>query len=238
VLNNTHIVLGLVLGSGLDLEESLIQDKITLSQEITGVHKKTVFECKIAGKSILVFNGRKHFYEGFDREALTESVRFAHRYGVNNILFTNAAGGLNGNFTEGDLMLITSHINFNERAVLGKKPLTQNSNLNEIIRSSADRTKVKLVEGVYGFYPGPMYETGSEINFQKKLPIDAAGMSTVPEMYEAIRLGMNLGAISVITNLLSETTESVTSHEDVIKTAKAASVKLNLILPELISELN
>jgi len=93
-------------------------------------------------------------------------------------------------------------------------------------------------EGIYGYYQGPTYETKSEIRFQKKYKIDAAGMSTIPESNEAILKGIKVIALSVITNILKENDSEPASHESVIKNAKAASVNLNKILSVLIPQLN
>ncbi len=238
MLNNTNIVLGLVLGSGLDLDESILEGKKIITQEVAGVHSKIVYECRIAGKNILVFRGRKHFYEGSKPDEITENVRFALAKGVRNMLITNAAGGLSENFAVGEMMLITSHVSFNDRVKFTGKPSTINRNLNELVLSSAMKLNIKIHEGTYGYYPGPTYETKAETRFQKKFAIDAAGMSTVPEVYEAMKLGMNASAISVITNLLKENGLSATSHEDVLKSAVTANASLSRLITELISELN
>jgi purine-nucleoside phosphorylase len=95
-----------------------------------------------------------------------------------------------------------------------------------------------LHEGVYGYYQGPTYETNAEVRFQKKFNIDAAGMSTVPESNEACKRGINVIAISVVTNLLNENRPEPASHESVIEKAKAASVGLNKALSILIPQLN
>jgi purine-nucleoside phosphorylase len=238
LLINKNIALGLFLGSGIELNESILNNKKVISEERTGVHNKQVFECIINGKHVLVFKGRKHFYEGYSRDAVTENIRFAFDKGVRNILLTNAAGGLNDNFSVGDLMLITSYINFIDKLASPRKTYKLSSGLNEIIKRSAKKMKIRISEGVYGCYPGPMYETKAEVEFQKRIPIDAAGMSTVPELYEAANLGIKTSALSVITNLLKQNALVETSHEDVIRAANLASGNLNLLLPEVLSELN
>ncbi len=235
---NNNISLGLILGSGVDLDDGLVSDKNILLEDTTGVHMKTVYTCSMNGKNLLVFKGRKHFYEGWGYEAITANIKYAVIAGAKNLLITNAAGGLNPNFTEGDLMLITSHINFIDK--LKKEPAASHYSrrLQRLFRKACSRSKVKLHEGTYGCYSGPTYETKAEIRLQKKLGLDAAGMSTVPEVYEAKNSGIAVVALSIITNLLKENTAEKTSHENVLQTAEIASLRLNKVLPAFISELN
>lgn len=242
MVNNNNITLALVLGSGIDLYDELITDKTVFSVEIKGVHKKLVYSCSMNGKDMLVFKGRRHYYEGFTSDDILTSVRLAAEYGAKNIMITNAAGGLNDNFNEGDLMIITSHIDFNKPL---PKPLTGNKKLNPYSKELRDKFKkactkseVKVHEGSYGFYPGPTYETRAEIRMQKKTGLDAAGMSTIPEVYEAASLGMNVLAVSVITNILNENNPAFASHESVLLSAQKASAKLNKAISNLINELN
>jgi purine-nucleoside phosphorylase len=238
LVNNSNIVLGLILGSGIDLDENIITDKAIYSIDRGGIHIKIVYTCKINGKELLVFKGRKHFYEGFSRDEMLENIRIAKEHGVRNLLITNAAGGLNENFIDGDLMLITSHISFNNKLVYHKNSDPYSHELIEKFKRACMKSKVKLQEGLYGFYSGPTYETKAEIRMQKKIGLDAAGMSTIPEVYEAASLGMKVISVSVITNLLKENAILPASHEDVLFTAQKASASLNKAIENLISELN
>lgn len=236
--NNSNIAISLILGSGIELSRDLFTDVNIIEEEDRGIHHKQIFTCNTQGRTVLVFKGRKHFYEGNTYADITSNVEFARRMKVKNIIVTNAAGGLNENFSEGDIMLITSHINFIDELVFPRPVFPYSVFLMEKLRSISLQNNIKLQEGVYGCYPGPTYETRSEIRMQKKYMIDAAGMSTIPEVYAAKSAGMNVAAISVITNLLREDSVSQTSHESVLATAGIASQKLNTILPMLISELN
>lgn len=235
---NNNITLGLILGSGVDLSDELVSDKNILLEDTTGVHRKTIYTCNMNGKNLLVFKGRKHFYEGWGNEDITANIKYASIAGVRNLLITNAAGGLNPNLKEGDLMLITSHINFIDK--LRKEPAASHYSrrLQHLFRNACSKSKVMLHEGTYGCYTGPTYETRAEIRFQKNIGLDAAGMSTVPEVYESKNSGIEVIALSIITNLLKESTTAKTSHESVLHTAKTASLRLNKVLPAFISELN
>jgi purine-nucleoside phosphorylase len=233
--NSAAPVLGLILGSGIELDDDIITDKIIYNIDTSGIHKKIMYGCKIGGKQLLVFKGRRHYYEGHTINDMLGNVHAASENGVRNIIITNAAGGLNENFCDGDLMLITSHIDFNEKLLYDKKFEHYSKDMQDSFRKACSLAKVKLHEGSYGFYTGPTYETKAEIRFQKKIGLDAAGMSTVPEVYEASKLGMNVMAVSVITNLLKENAILEASHDDVLLTAQKASSKFNKALQKFIS---
>jgi purine-nucleoside phosphorylase len=235
---NGKIDLALILGSGIELDDNITNDKSVFYIETSGIHKKIIYTCSIAGKTVLVFQGRKHFYEGHNYEDIIHNVKTAHEMGAKNLLITNAAGGLNDNFSEGDLMLIKSHINFNGKLFYPKTAFPVSQNLVEILLRSASAEGIKIHEGVYGYLTGPTYETKAEIRAQRKMGTDAVGMSTIPEIYEAAKLGMNVIAVSVITNLLKENNIIPASHDDVVLTAKTASKSLNIIIQRLVSELN
>lgn len=238
MINNKNIALALILGSGVELNDDIITNKVIIFEETKGVHHKLIFTCTISGKNVVVFKGRKHFYEGYSREELTANIRTAKELGVKDLLVTNAAGGINENFNEGDLMLIRSHINFIDKLKLLPVFVNYNNILSEKFRTACGKVNVKLHEGTYGCYSGPTYETKAEIRFQKKIGLDAAGMSTIPEVLDASYTGINILGLSIITNMLKENSISVTSHKEVLNTAKIASLKLNKVLPAFISELN
>ncbi len=241
MINNSKIGLALILGSGVDIDDSIVSDKSVLFEEKGGVHHKVIYKCIVNGKCILVFKGRRHFYEGYSLEEITSNINYAVELGAENILITNAAGGLNENFSEGDLMLITSHINFIDKlkfSAVKNNPVFYCKELQDKFRNSCKITNVKLQEGTYGCYTGPTYETNSEIRFQKRIKLDAAGMSTVPEVIDAVSKKINVAAVSVITNLLKENSSGQTSHSNVLITAEKATQSLKKVLPVFISQLN
>lgn len=238
MIKNKNIALGLILGSGVDLSDDIITEKNVIFEETKGVHHKLIYECKIAGADVLVFKGRKHFYEGYTPDEIISNIKTANELGVKNLLITNAAGGLNENFCEGDLMLIMSHINFIDKLPKQPSANTYSKVLQEKFREACRIAKVRLQEGTYGCYSGPTYETKAEIRFQKKIGLDAAGMSTVPEVNNANYYGINVIGVSIITNILKENSIAVASHEDVLITAHLASKNLDNVIPAFISELN
>ena len=241
MIKNNNITLGLILGSGIELDDKILTNKKVLFEDKNGVHHKVIFSCILSGKEILVFKGRKHFYEGWSLEDITANIKTASNYGVKNIFVTNAAGGLNDNFRAGDLMLINSHINFIDKLKFNTPYINRNFynyELKNKFINACKQAAVKLHEGTYGCYTGPTYETKAEIRMQKKIKLDAAGMSTVPEVINANESGIKILAVSVITNLLKENSTEAASHEEVLLTAASASISLNKVLPIFINQLN
>lgn len=238
LLNNSKITLAIILGSGISLSDDIFRGEKVIKEDNSGVHAKKVYLCSVNNSVILVFKGRKHFYEGYPENEITSNISMAFDLGAENILLTNAAGGLNENFNEGDLMLITSHINFIDKLHFKPAGKIYDSVLQEKFRNCCTAANIKLQEGTYGCYSGPTYETKAEIRFQKKNKLDAAGMSTVPEVLFGSAKNKKLIAVSVITNMLYENKIVPANHNSVIKTASAASESLNKILPAFISQLN
>ncbi len=241
MINNSKIALALILGSGINPGNEIMKDKNILFEDTSGIHKKMIYTCTIAEKRVLVFKGRRHFYEDYSIQEITSNVDFAIDNGAENIFITNAAGGLNENFAEGDMMLITSHINFIDKLKFSAQHPNKgfySKELQNKFTSICKAANVKLHEGTYGCYSGPTYETNAEIRFQKKIKLDAAGMSTVPEAIFAAKSSINVIAVSVITNLLRESSTVETSHDDVLLTAEKASNSLKKVLPVFISQLN
>jgi len=232
------IKLAIILGSGVELDISKQTNIKVIFKDNYGIHKKTIYSCFYEGFEIIVFQGRKHYYEGHNIDSLIENVDKMESFGVKNLVITNAAGGINDNFSSCDLMLIKSHINLNNGIMFQGKPFSYSLRLQQIFEASCWKANVRLQKGVYGYYQGPTYETKAEIRFQKKFNIDAAGMSTVPEVSAASLKGINVIGVSVITNLLKENNMQPPGHDSVIVSARAASVNLNKALSAFITQLN
>ncbi|MFZ1517352.1 MAG: purine-nucleoside phosphorylase [Ignavibacteriaceae bacterium] len=231
--------ISIILGSGLgDFAEQLQIHKSISTFDIPGYpvstvvgHKGKIHFAEYENKKLILFQGRVHFYEGYNINECIIPVFISHKLGVKNLLLTNAAGGINKNFTPGDLMLATSL-----NGILIKKELTDligltnqtgknnfinlpDHDLNLIIKKSADAEKINLKEGVYWFTKGPTYETPAEIKFFAKYGADAVGMSTVHEAVYSSYLGIKTAAISCITNFASGISDQKLSHGEVTETA-------------------
>ena len=229
--------LGIVLGSGfnhvlrdLDVDARLAYSKIPGFPKTTVAgHGGELLIGKLGGTPVIVLSGRAHYYEGHTMEQATFAVRTLAACGVQDLLLTNAAGGINRKFRAGDFMLLTDHIN-----LMGANPLrgtvmpglprfvdlsqAYDSSLNRLVVAAARKIKVQLRSGVYLAVSGPSYETPAEIKAFARLGADAVGMSTVPETIVARQCGLRVAAISCITNLAAGISKSPLSHGEVLET--------------------
>lgn len=228
--------IGIILGSGLNkFSEELTSPELIYEDDKT-FHKLKVFTGKINQQEIVLFSGRRHFYEGYSVEKVLENIRIAAELGLKLLIITNAAGGINKNFRVSDLMLITSHLYIFNKAI----PVRDNMNIYDkksfgIINNFAKEEKINLRSGSYCCLSGPSYETKSEIKFLSKLGIDAVGMSTIPEILFANRLGIKTLGFSCITNLLSENSNQITTHDEVVEAGNKAFEKFSMLIKKLIS---
>lgn len=231
--------LSIILGSGLgDFADQLKTIKSISTSDITGYpastvegHKGKIHFAEHENKKLILFQGRVHFYEGYNINECIIPVFISHKLGAKNLLLTNAAGGINKNFVPGDLMLNTS---FN--GILIKKELTDligltnqtaknnficlpDPELNTIIKRSALVEKINIKEGVYWYTKGPTYETPAEIRFFSKFGADAVGMSTVHEAVYASYLDIKVASVSCITNFAAGISAQKLSHSEVTETA-------------------
>jgi len=231
--------IGLILGSGLgDFTDSL-DSKISIPySEIPEFPLSTVEGHDGAfvfgdykGIPVVALRGRLHYYEGYPQNEITMPVRIMKKLGVETLILTNAAGGVNLEFSAGTLMLIADHINYS-----GANPLI-GANLDEFgprfpdttdiytkdlrnkLKETAALEGILLKEGVYIMYSGPNYETPAEIRFFRTIGADAVGMSTVPEALVAAHCGMKVIGVSCITNMASGITDKKLNHQEVIETA-------------------
>ena len=247
----------IVLGSGLGIfADSIKKNKSIQTSEIPGYpftsvqgHKGLIHFGTIERKKILIFQGRLHFYEGYKLSDCVLPVLLAKKTGCSQILFTNAAGGVNKNFSPGDLMLVSSFNSMNIKKELSEligiaSVEIKNSflncpskRINDIIRNTAEEKSIRLREGTYWYNKGPAYETPAEIKMIGKFGGDAAGMSTVHEAVFASSLNMEVGAISCITNMGSGLSDKKLSHDEVTQTANAVAEKFTLLLKTAIPKL-
>jgi len=249
--------IAIVLGSGLgNFADSTENFKTISTSEIPGFptgsvvgHKGLIHFSKIENKKILIFQGRLHFYEGYDLSDCVLPVLLSKKVGCNKILFTNAAGGINKNFVPGDLMLVDS---FNSNNI--KKELTgligisseetknkfincPSTEMNDAIKETASKNKILLHTGTYWYSKGPNYETPAEIRMIARFGGSAAGMSTAHEAVFASSLGMETAIISCITNMASGISENKLTHDEVTQTAKEASDKFTFLLKKAVPKL-
>ena len=234
LLNNK---IGIILGSGLNKFTEELNSPQIISEDTASFHNLKAYKGIVSGKEIILFSGRRHFYEGYDMEKIFENVNLAKEFGVTTLIITNAAGGLNKGFKVSDLMLITSHLNLQSKPIPSfDQAVLYDRNISDKIREFARDEKINLRYGSYCCLQGPMYETRSEIKYLTKLGIDAVGMSTVPEIIYANKLGMKTIAFSCITNLPAESSVNVTNHEEVVEAGNMAFDNFSKLLKKIVGK--
>jgi purine-nucleoside phosphorylase len=186
--------------------------------------------------SVLVFEGRFHFYEGHAWETVAAPARLAASLGVRYWLLTNAAGGIADMLEPGSLMLLTDHLEWNRPYSWRRpnRPSPCSANFATILDSAAERQGIELHKGVYAAVTGPCYETAAEIRALKSVGADAVGMSTAREIQAGCDLGMECAAISCITNRATGLSETPLNHEDVLATAGRQRERLAAIFEEIV----
>jgi purine-nucleoside phosphorylase len=235
--------LALVLGSGFHHIVTALRVDVKIScAKIPGFpdpgvsgHAGELIFGKLGGTPVLVLSGRAHFYEGYSMEQVTFPIRTLAALGIRDLLLTNAAGGINKKFRPGDFMVLTDHIN-----LMGVNPLrgeevsgmprfvdmTQvyDLELSALLFRAAKSAKLRPHRGVYLAVSGPSYETPAEIRAFARLGADGVGMSTVPEAMVARQCGLNVAAVSCITNPAAGLGPGPLSHAEVLGTAQKAGV--------------
>ena len=238
--------IGIVLGTGLGELADYVDAETALSYKdiphfpVSTVqsHKGELLFGKLEGKSVVVMEGRFHFYEGWSLEEITYPIRVMKALGVKNLIISNAAGGLNPLFKAGDIMIIDDHINFmGVNPLIGKnydelgprfpdmsEPYSQE--LISIAEAVAVEEKIAVKKGVYIAVTGPNLETRAEYRFFRMIGADAVGMSTVPEVIVAVHSGLKVLGISVITDMCLPDALEVATLEKIIAVANSAAPKL------------
>ena len=247
---------GIVLGSGLgsvgdaiELEQSIDYHDIPHFQRSTAVgHKGRLLCGRLAGVPVVAMQGRFHCYEGYSAERATFPVRVMKALGVELLIVSNAAGGLNPLYREGDVMVIDDHINLmNRNPLIGVNDdslgprfpdmgAPYDRRLGDKALAIAREKDFVCHRGVYIAMLGPTYETRAEIRMLRYFDGDAVGMSTVPEAIVAAHAGMRVLGLSTITNVCTPDKASTTSGHEVVATAETASGKLKAIVEGVIAD--
>ncbi|RNB58579.1 purine-nucleoside phosphorylase [Brevibacillus gelatini] len=249
--------IGLVLGSGLGVLADEIENPVVIPyHEIPGFtvstvvgHKGQLVIGKLQGKQVVAMQGRFHFYEGHGLDAVVFPIRVMKLLGVETIIVTNAAGGINESYEPGDLMLISDHINMTFRnpligpnddelgARFPDMSEAYSKELRQLAHQVAAEQGIKLREGVYVGLLGPSYETPAEIRMLRLLGGDAVGMSTVPEVIVARHMKVNVLGISCISNMAAGILEQPLSHEEVMETTEKVKTQFLALVNGIVAKL-
>ncbi|MBT2642127.1 purine-nucleoside phosphorylase [Bacillus sp. ISL-41] len=249
--------IGLILGSGLGVLADDIENPVKIPyNEIPGFPVSTVeghagqLVCgQLSGVEVIAMQGRFHFYEGYSMDKVTFPVRVMKELGIEKLVVTNAAGGVNESFEPGDLVIITDHINN-----MGTNPLigpndsrfgvrfpdmseAYSKKLRAVAKEVADKNNLQVKEGVYFGNPGPVYETPAEVRMIRTMGGDAVGMSTVPEVMVARHSGLEVLGISCISNMAAGILDQPLSHDEVIETTEKVKSSFLLLVNEIVKTL-
>lgn len=246
-----------ILGSGLGDYANTFEEKTVIPyaqipnfpQSTVHGHSGNLVVGTVHGKRVAAMQGRVHYYEGYTMREITFPARVLAAMGVKQAVITNAAGGLNKEFTLGDLMVITDHINF-----MGTNPLIganlesfgvrfpdmtegYNLELRGKMKDVANKLNINIKEGVYVAMTGPSYETPAEINMVRVMGADAVGMSTVPEVIVFNHSGVKTIGVSCITNMAAGISETKLTHEEVSQTADRVKHIFTNLVDQFLKEL-
>ena len=249
--------IGIILGTGLGglvaeidiIRELSYSDIPNFPVSTVESHAGKLIFGKITDKNLIVMQGRFHYYEGYSMQNITFPIRVMKELGVNILLISNASGGMNPQFSRGDLMILDDHIN-----LLGSNPLI-GPNLDEygtrfpdmsepyskrliaLTEKVALENQLKVQKGTFIAVPGPNLETKAEYRFLRLCGADCVGMSTVPEDIVAVHSGMEVLGISVITDECFPDALHPVNVEEIIQVANEAEPKLTLLMKEVIAQL-
>ncbi len=252
--------IGMILGSGLGGLADSVEKSIKIpyneipSWPISTVigHQGQLVFGQLQGQSVMVMQGRAHYYEGYSMAEVGLPVRVMQRLGVEILIVTNAAGAVNPDFSPGDLMLITDHLNLVGMA--GRTPLrgpnldelgprfpdmgqAYDRKLGDLARRVSATNQIPLQEGVYICLAGPSFETPADLRFLRGIGADAVGMSTVPEVTTARHGGMRVLGISGISNKANLDGNTLTTHEEVLEAGQVIVPKLTALIRGILRSL-
>jgi purine-nucleoside phosphorylase len=255
-INDTPVV-GLITGTGLGESAGMVDDALSIEyKEIPGFPVPTVqshygrlIVGQVAGKPVIVMQGRFHLYEGFSPLEITYPVRVMQMLGVKDLILSNAAGGLNPAYREGEVMVISDHIN-----LTGKNPL-EGPNENEwgvrfpdmtrvydermaaLAEEAGTRQGLTVQKGIYAGLSGPSLETPAESRYLRTIGADAVGFSTVHEVITAIHAGIRVLGLSIITNVHTPDAPEPALAEDIIALAEKVTPKLERLIESVVENL-
>ena len=246
---------GIVLGSGLGNFVSEIEVENEVAYEdipnfpvstVEG-HKGKLLFGKLSGKTVVAMAGRFHYYEGYAAQDVVFPIRVMKLLGVETLLLSNAAGGVNPSFKVGDIMIIKDHVSFfTPNPLIGRNNIEfgprfpdmsepYKKHLIQKAKAIAVAHNFDVKEGVYVAVTGPTFETRAEYRLIHVLGADVVGMSTVQESIVANHMGMEVFAISVVTDVGIREEENIITHEEVLEAAKQAEPKMATIFKELVA---
>ena len=246
--------IAIVLGSGLGGFAEEFEDSVRIDyQQIPGFvtstargHAGSLVIGKVEGVPVLAMQGRVHYYEGYSLEEVTFPIRTFKLLGIETVVLTNAAGGIDVQLSQGALMVISDHLN-----LMGVNPLRGPNDARfgprfpdmttaywkpyrKLTLDEGKRLGIEMHEGVYAALAGPMYETPAEIRYLRTIGADMVGMSTVPEAIVAAHMGIRVLAISCVTNMAAGILDQPLNHQEVLETGRRVQGQFLALLEAVI----
>jgi purine-nucleoside phosphorylase len=240
----------IIMGSGLSAVDEILLgasriDYVSIPHfpvpKVAG-HRGQVVYGRVNNISVVVFEGRVHYYEGNTMDQVSFCTRVIGRLGTKTLILTNASGAINPSFARGHLMIITDHIN-----LMGANPLSGPNDdrwgprfvdqtevydigLRQKLKEAGQYCGIHVCEGVYGAMAGPTYETPAEIRYLRSIGADAVGMSTVPEAIVARHMGIKVAGLSMLANVAAGISGNPINHDEVLDTANQMNADLGMLL--------
>ncbi len=246
--------IGIILGTGLGaLADDIEKESVISYQEIPHFpistvesHAGRLIFGQLSGKAVMAMQGRFHYYEGYTMKQITFPVRVMKAMGCKTLIVSNACGGMNPNFTPGDIMIIVDHINLlGDNPLIGpnedelgprfpdmSEPYTRS--LIELAEKVALQERIKIQKGVYVAVAGPNLETRAEYRFLRTIGADVVGMSTVPEVIVAVHSGMQVLGLSVVTDACLPDALQPVNIQEILRIAAEAEPKLTLLMRKVV----
>ena len=255
--NSQSPKVGIVLGTGLnDLGNYILNKHIVPYNTIphfpvttVGFHKGQLIFGNLEGETVVVMQGRFHYYEGYTMQQVTMPIRVMKELGIQYLILSNAAGGINPDYKKGDLVIMEDHINllpdnplrgvgdvFGNRFVDMSEPY--NKELQSLLQNAFEMNNIPVKKGVYASVMGPNLETRAEYRWLRNTGADMVGMSTVPEVIVANQLGIKAVAVSVITDECDPDNLKPVNIQEIIGVAGKADTVLSKIISQLVYRLN
>ncbi len=248
--------IGIVLGTGLSKLIDFIRNPISIDyseiphfvESTVEFHKGKLVFGNIGNNNVVAMQGRFHLYEGYSYEQITFPIRVLKKLGIEKLLLSNAAGGVNLDYKKGNLVLIDDHINlqggsplagfnsFDYGGIFPDMSAPYDKKMGDILRSTAADNGIYLKVGVYASVVGPQLETRSEYRYLKLIGADLVGMSTTPEVIVANQMGLPCAAISVVTDECDPDNLKPINVPEIIAVANAADEKLSKLFAEAIAK--
>lgn len=256
-LNGRKPKIAIILGSGLGTLIEEVKNKTVIRYDeipnfpvstVSG-HAGELVIGELLNKEVIIMNGRTHYYEGYNLKQTTFPIRVFKLLGVDIVLITNAAGGINRNYTPGTFMIMNDYISFFADSVLRGPNIEEfgdrfidmsrvfDEELSQLLKKTIQNKTRSVKEGVYAYMKGPVFQTPAEIRALRSLGADAVGMSSVPEAIVARHCGMRVVGISCITNMASGVTNEILTHEQIKKSAGRVKITFIDVIKEFMAKI-